>query len=99
MKRILSGLVLGAALLVPIAAIADDHDRDNRDHGRRYYDRDAKDYHRWNDNENRAYRRYWEDNRRGQEYREINRLKRNEQSEYWRWRHQHSDTILFEVRP
>ena len=49
MKRLLTlgGFLLGAAILAPIA-MADDH-RDKR-----YYDRDSRDYHVYNSQEDRA---------------------------------------------
>jgi hypothetical protein len=62
----------------------DDHDKDHR-----YYDRDAKDYHAWNAQEERAYRHYLEERR--EQYRAWNKLKREEQREYWKWRHSHPD--------
>ncbi|PWU04816.1 MAG: hypothetical protein C5B51_16115 [Terriglobia bacterium] len=61
----------------------------------RYYDRENRDWHEWNERENQAYRRYWQDQRREGEYREWNRLNRNRQQEYWRWRHQHPDSVIF----
>jgi hypothetical protein len=86
--RILSGLLLGAALLIPVAASADDHDR-------RYYDRDGHDYHQWNDHEDRAYRVYLGEQH--QEYREFRRVKPVHQREYFKWRHEHPDAVLFKV--
>ena len=86
--RILSGLLLGAALLVPVAVSADDHDR-------RYYDRDGHDYHQWNNHEDRAYRVYLGEQH--QEYREFRRVKPVHQREYFKWRHEHPDTVLFKV--
>ena len=64
----------------PVAVIADDRDQ-------RYYDRDARDYHEWNENENRAWHQYREE--RHLENRDFNRARQEEQREYWRWRHQH----------
>jgi len=89
MYRYLSALVLGAALLAPVAMRADDDDH-RRERVRRYYDRHARDYHEWNDGENRAYRRYLQEQRR--EYRDFDRSNRVEQREYWRWRHLHPET-------
>jgi phytoene dehydrogenase-like protein len=88
MFRTLSAAVLGVALLAPVTVKADDDHR--RERVRRYYDRDARDYHEWNDGENRAYRRYLQEQRR--EYRDFNRVNRDEQREYWRWRHLHPET-------
>jgi hypothetical protein len=89
MKRLLllTGFLLGAALLSP--AMADDH------HDRRYYHRDGHDYHVYNNQEDRAYRAYLGE--RHQTYREFHTVKRSQQNEYFRWRHQHPDHTLFKV--
>ena len=55
----------------------------------RIYDRDHRDYHYWDEREDRAYRNYWVERRR--EHRPYERIKRKEQREYWRWRHEHPD--------
>ena len=55
MRRYFSTLFLGAILCYPVmshAAAAPDKD----DH--RYYDAEHKDYHEWNENEDRAWR-HW----------------------------------------
>jgi basic membrane lipoprotein Med (substrate-binding protein (PBP1-ABC) superfamily) len=87
MYRYLSAFVLGAALLAPAALRADD------DHHRVkvkvYYDREGRDRHEWNDNENQAHRRYLQEQHR--EYREFDRNTRQQQADYWRWRHNHPD--------
>jgi hypothetical protein len=57
--------------------------------GIRVYDEPRRDYHRWNDGEERAYRAYLAEQRR--EYREFSRLERREQEEYWAWRHGRPD--------
>ena len=85
MKRYLMSLVLGATLLTPVALLADDHDHDKR----RYYDPDARDYHEWNQREDRAYRHYLEEQHH--QYRDWNKANKKEQREYWRWRHRHMD--------
>jgi len=75
-------LLLGAALATPLltsgcAARV------------RYYDDYYADYHPWNDYEARAYRGWLAE--RHYEYREFNRLSRDQQRDYWRWRHDHPD--------
>jgi hypothetical protein len=80
MKRYLGTLVLGAALVAPLlssgcAARV------------RYYDDYYADYHPWNDGEIRAYHVWLGE--RHYEYREFNRLNREQQRDYWRWRHDH----------
>jgi hypothetical protein len=84
-------MLLGAALIVPVAVKAgDDH--------KRYYDRDGRDYHEWNDHEDRAYRAYLGEQHRP--YVEFGRVKAAHQREYFKWRHEHPDSTLFkqEVR-
>ena len=72
----------------------DDHQQrthDNRktpDDGR-VYDGSRHDYHPWNDDENRAYRKYLIQNHKA--YREFERNSRKEQASYWAWRHAHPD--------
>jgi hypothetical protein len=85
------GLLLSAALIAPVVARADDRDHQER----RYYDRDARDYHSWNGDEDRAYRAYLQEQHR--EYRDFHRVKRDQQREYFRWRHEHPNNTLFKV--
>jgi hypothetical protein len=87
LSLILGGFLLGAALLAPVAT-ADDHDK-------RYYDRDGRDYHVYNNQEDRAYRLYLGEQH--QDYREFRKMKRNQQQQYFRWRHEHPDHVLFKV--
>ena len=63
--------------------IGDDNDRN------RVYDREHKDYHNWNDNEDRSYRVYLGERHR--EYHPFVELKVKEQRQYWNWRHRHPD--------
>jgi hypothetical protein len=90
MKRflILGGFLLGAAFVSQVAA-ADNH------HDKRYYDRQKHDYHVYNNQEDRAYRIYLGEQHRS--YREFHTVKRNEQQQYFRWRHGHPDKALFKV--
>jgi hypothetical protein len=83
MRRYLGAFLLSAMLITPVAMRADDH------HDKRYYDRDRKDYHEWNEREAQAYRRWQEERRR--EYRDWNKISRKDQSEYFKWRHGHPD--------
>ena len=55
----------------------------------RYYDRNHRDYHEWNDREDRSYRVYLGEHHR--DYREFHNNSRREQSNYWNWRHSHPD--------
>jgi hypothetical protein len=86
---ILTAFFVGATLIAPVATMADDH------HDKRYYDRDGRDYHTWNNQEDRAYRVYVQEQHRN--YREFNRTKAAQQREYFRWRHDHPDHVLFKL--
>jgi hypothetical protein len=90
MKRvlILGGFLLGTAFFAQVA-MADDH------HDKKYYDRQGRDYHVYNKQEDRAYRAYLE--QQHQSYREFNKTKRNQQEQYFKWRHEHPDNTLFKV--
>jgi hypothetical protein len=80
MSRFLSILALSVVVLVPPSVRADDH---------RYYDREHKDYHEWNEQEEQAYKRFLQEKHR--EYHEWSKASRREQQEYWNWRHEHHD--------
>lgn len=84
MKNVVTKILLGAALLMPVAgAFADEPHR--------YYDRDRRDWHEWNEHEQRAYRHWLMEERREHRFREYNRLRGADQRAYWRWRHEHQD--------
>jgi hypothetical protein len=53
----------------------------------RFYDRDHRDYHRWNRVEDRRYRAYLAE--RHARYLAFRRASRQRQIAYWRWRHEH----------
>lgn len=93
--RYLSSLLLTGILAAPVALVAqdrDDHrDRDDHNKNQRIYDRQHKDYHQWNDNEDRTYRQWHSETRKGKDYRDYNQLNRKEQNSYWNWRHEHGD--------
>ena len=92
--RILSSMLLMGALAAPLGLQAqdrDDHDRDDHAKNQRVYDRDHKDYHQWNGNEDHMYRQWYTESHNGKEYREYNKLKSKDQNAYWNWRHQHGD--------
>jgi hypothetical protein len=85
MKRILhyiAPLVLGLTFIGAIAATGC---------AVRYYDADHRDYHRWDGDEDRAYRVYWGEAHPREPYREYGRLNGGEQRDYWNWRHGHPD--------
>jgi hypothetical protein len=53
------------------------------------YDPGYRDYHRWNGDEERAYREYWREQHARERYLEYQRLDAERQREYWAWRHSH----------
>jgi type III secretory pathway component EscR len=91
MKRflILTALVLSTTLIGPVIA------QSRAPQEKRYYDKNGKDYHTWNSNEDRAYRSYLTEQHR--DYRDFNKTSRSQQQQYFAWRHQHSDDSLFKV--
>jgi len=83
MRSCWCAILLGGVLLCPLATRAigqEDH---------RYYDADRKDYHEWNENENRAWRHWLEEHH--YKYHEWARADKKEQRGYWKWRHEHPD--------
>src|ERR1700739_588996 len=97
-QYLFSSLVLTAALAAPSAMNAaskpqdngrqEENHRDDKD-GKRVYVRYHKDYHNWDDHEDRPYRGYLEERHR--DYRPLAELKQKEQRAYWSWRHSHPD--------
>lgn len=104
MFRLLSGIILSAALVSPSLLAAhgrqdrDDHQRseqrhDDRDHrennGRPYYDSAHRDWHQWNSDEDREYHSYAGQHHWNQDFGKLNE---KQQDEYWKWRHKHSNS-------
>jgi len=86
--RYIATLFLAGALAAPVSIMAAAVPQDATVQVR-VYDRDHKDYHNWDDNENRAWGRFLVENHRNtHEYAKSNR---KEQSQYWNWRHAHPD--------
>ena len=87
----LAALCLSAALTTPIAALAmpapqDDHERhEQEEHERRTYDQQYRDYHNWDSREDRMYREWLAD--RHYDYVDYDRLRPEDQRDYWNWRH------------
>ena len=86
--KYLSTLVLGVTLIAPAATFAQDRDRHEQT-PQRYEDKMHKDSHEWNDHETEAYRRYLKEHHK--KYHEFAQAKKNEQNNYWNWRHSHPD--------
>jgi hypothetical protein len=95
MRRFLGTFLLGAVMAMPVVMRADDeHERRERNEAnrvQRYYDPYAKDWHERNDQEDRAYHRWWGERHHDRDVRDWNKLNNRERQEYWRWRHQHPD--------
>ena len=89
MRHFLVLSLLAATLITPLAVMGnDDHHRGER----RYYDRDGRDYHYWNADEDRQYRAYLVEQHRAY----VPFVKYRHRREYYRYRHEHGFRI--EVR-
>jgi len=58
-------------------------------HYYRVYDPYYSDYHRWGPDEDVYYRQWMVE--RHYEYRDYSKLDRDQQRDYWNWRHHHGD--------
>src|ERR1022692_4076731 len=87
--RYIASLFLTAALAAPVSIMATPRPQDASVQVR-VYDRDHKDYHNWDDNENRAWGQFTTENKRKPH--EFSKANKKEQSQYWNWRHAHPDT-------
>lgn len=87
-RHYLNSLALAAALVVP-AGLAVSTAQAQVSVGVRIYDPIHKDYHHWDDREDRAYRSWFVE--RHENYRDYKRLKKDQQRTYWQWRHDHPD--------
>jgi len=86
-KRILSSLIVAAALLAPVSIQAAGRLKEPQLTAQvRVYDRSHKDYHVWDDHEDQAYRQYLGDQHL--KYRTYSTLSRKRQTGYWNYRHQ-----------
>ena len=96
--RILNGLLLGIALIAPVALRAEDEKTTTTTTTtttKRYYDTTEKDYHVWSPGEDRAYRVYLGEQHR--DYVEFPKVKVVEQREYFKWRHGHPDSVIIKT--
>ena len=93
MKHVLLTLPLGAALLFAPNLLAQDHDHDGHDDRHHHlYDRRHKDYHDFDEHEDRAWHVYWQQRHRS--YVDWDRASERQRQDYWNWRHEHSDAVL-----
>ena len=86
--RFIASMFLTAALAAPLSVVAGPAPQEVKAQIR-IYDKDHKDYHNWDDNENRAWGTYLSENHKRDH--EFSKATKKEQSEYWKWRHEHPD--------
>jgi hypothetical protein len=84
----IASLLLATGLVVPVAVIAVPRPQEASVQVR-VYDKGHKDYHNWDDNENRAWGQFLGENHK--DHHEYSKSNKKEQSEYWNWRHEHPD--------
>jgi hypothetical protein len=83
-SRFLSSSLLAVALASSVAGIACEH------HAYRVYDPYYTDYHVWNNDEVVYYNR-WSVETHRDPHRDFRQLNKDEQKEYWTWRHNHEN--------
>jgi type III secretory pathway component EscR len=88
----LNAVLLGAALIAPIAMAPIALQAQEHKTARTYHDKQNNDDHEWNNHEDQAYRMWAKEKHRG--HSDFSKLKENDQQDYWGWRHQHSDAEL-----
>jgi len=86
-KLYIASLFFTAVLVAPMSIMA--APRAQASVQIKVYDRDHKDYHNWDDNEDRAYRGYLTEQHKT--YKVYAKQNHKSQSEYWNWRHSHPD--------
>ena len=90
MQLRIPAVLLAATLAAPVVASAAMLSRDEGPQIEiRLFDRSHRDYHNWNDSEDRSYRAYLAERHR--RYVVFERQRRAQQTAYWRWRHAHQD--------
>jgi hypothetical protein len=85
-KLFLSSLFMGAALIAPMAITVSAAPQAI---SVRVYDRNHKDYHNWDDREERSYQTFRVEHPKYQVT--YSKAKHSQQNEYWTWRHAHPD--------
>jgi len=86
--RYIASLFLTAALVAPVAILGAPAPQEASVQIR-VYDRNHKDYHNWDDNENRAWGQYQTEHHKNSH--EFSKANKREQGQYWNWRHSHPD--------
>ena len=85
-NRYIASLILTATFAAPVSIMAAPTPQTVQV---RVYDSGHKDYHNWDDNENRAWGVYLTENKKKPH--EFKKAPKKEQSQYWNWRHDHPD--------
>ena len=86
--RYIASLILTAALAAPVAVLAVPTPQDASVQ-LRVYDKQHKDYHTWDDNENRAWGQFQSENH--QTSSRYSKANNKTQTQYWNWRHANPD--------
>jgi len=81
-SRYMSLVFLAGALVTPLVTTGCGHHR--------VYDSYHSDYHHWDHNETVYYQQWSVENRRN-DHRDYKHLNKDEQKQYWDWRHNHGD--------
>jgi hypothetical protein len=84
----IASLFLTAALAAPVSIMAVPAPQEAGVQVR-VYDKEHKDYHNWDDNENRAWGQFLTENHKNSH--EFSKANKKEQSQYWNYRHAHPD--------
>jgi hypothetical protein len=81
-NRFAAAILMAIGLCAPLVMAQD------QDH-HRYYDKTHKDYHTWDDNEQKSYGVFLNENHIAVHV--FSKAKPTEQQQYWNWRHEHPD--------
>jgi hypothetical protein len=82
-SRYLGSLLIAVAFLAPAVTTG------CGGHSYRVYDPYHNDYHRWDNHETVYYNQWATDNHR--DNRDFRKLNKDDQKQYWDWRHSHHD--------
>jgi hypothetical protein len=86
--RYICGALFTISLAVPATLLATPAPQEVKAEVR-IYDSEHKDYHNWDEREERAWGRFLDENHRKRH--EFANAEKKEQAEYWKWRHTHPD--------
>jgi hypothetical protein len=97
MKKLLLISPMSGTLLLSTSLFAQDRDHgrdrdDHKDNRHHVYDKHHKDYHDFDQREDRAWNMYWQ--QRHHAAVDWDRASDRQRQDYWSWRHSHSDAVL-----